>query len=423
MRVAIVGSHRNRVARVVSLLHQQQQQEEAHEEEKKKKNVEYLPCVATFGTYESEEGEMVSYLASVQYHGPEGQTKKGSSLAPFFDEIVEDDDSNHDDHGDSTSRRSRQRGIQAVVVGCGIEGSTKVDQITNFVKVLSGSTSSINNQTETDEDDDDKSGMLVVVECIQPNEGFPTMAAETEAYRKLDPTEKAKHTELGTLGPGKMAKFVAQIVTQLLQSSSPKQPKQEIVEDADQVETTAAQLPQEELDQDHKGTTATNNETTTKAPPEIDPTKTRYACRRCRQVLFGEDDLEYPPHTPARHAFRRRNHHKNNSNASGGGRLCESLFLATGMDWMGDMSAVEGKLGCPHCGTKVGAWKWAGAQCSCGTWVTPAIQIPHSKVDVVKPDNHNQPPPGTVVHYYAATAAAAVFVPPSMTASSSLPSS
>lgn len=30
-----------------------------------------------------------------------------------------------------------------------------------------------------------------------------------------------------------------------------------------------------------------------------------------------------------------------------------------------------------------------GAQCSCGTWLTPAIQVPLSKVDIVNPCTAN----------------------------------
>lgn len=36
---------------------------------------------------------------------------------------------------------------------------------------------------------------------------------------------------------------------------------------------------------------------------------------------------------------------------------------------------VEGKLSCPKCATRLGTYCWAGAQCSCGAWVTPAFQV------------------------------------------------
>jgi len=30
---------------------------------------------------------------------------------------------------------------------------------------------------------------------------------------------------------------------------------------------------------------------------------------------------------------------------------------------------------------QVGHWHWCGVTCSCGAWITPAFQIPHSRVD------------------------------------------
>jgi len=44
--------------------------------------------------------------------------------------------------------------------------------------------------------------------------------------------------------------------------------------------------------------------------------------------------------------------------------------------------ALEGKLSCIHCGARLGYFNWAGIQCNCGSWVTPAFQIVKSKVDI-----------------------------------------
>jgi len=70
--------------------------------------------------------------------------------------------------------------------------------------------------------------------------------------------------------------------------------------------------------------------------------------------------------------------------------MCQSIFLADGLDWMGDISqSPEGKLSCPNlkCGSKLGLYKWHGTQCSCGTWVVPAIMIQKSRVDAINPVN------------------------------------
>mmetsp|Transcript_8227 Transcript_8227/g.12103 ORF Transcript_8227/g.12103 Transcript_8227/m.12103 type:complete len:191 (+) Transcript_8227:808-1380(+) len=118
------------------------------------------------------------------------------------------------------------------------------------------------------------------------------------------------------------------------------------------------------------------------------PNVVQYACKRCRTVLFEEKDLQDPPHVIGCHGFKRVNPGKGGQKGS---NSCENVFLAGELDWMGDMSAFEGKLNCFKCKTKVGHWNWSGSQCSCGTWVTPAIQFPFGKVDLIKPFSASGP--------------------------------
>ncbi len=44
---------------------------------------------------------------------------------------------------------------------------------------------------------------------------------------------------------------------------------------------------------------------------------------------------------------------------------------------------MEGKLCCPNarCQTRLGGFNWSGSQCSCGSWVVPAVQVVASRVD------------------------------------------
>ena len=61
------------------------------------------------------------------------------------------------------------------------------------------------------------------------------------------------------------------------------------------------------------------------------------------------------------------------------------MFL-TPLSWMkgiedGDGGETRGNLCCPQCETKIGAFDWAGIQCSCGAWVSPAFQIQRAKTD------------------------------------------
>ena len=77
-----------------------------------------------------------------------------------------------------------------------------------------------------------------------------------------------------------------------------------------------------------------------------------------------------------RTAFRPR---KRGDAPQGAGGACTSHFLLS--DATSNLTSVEGNLGCPKCGARIGSFDWSGMQCSCGTWVSPAIQVVKSKVD------------------------------------------
>eukprot|EP00898_Chlorokybus_atmophyticus_P009152 jgi/Chlat1/9238/Chrsp99S08514 len=74
--------------------------------------------------------------------------------------------------------------------------------------------------------------------------------------------------------------------------------------------------------------------------------------------------------------------HKQERSLSALGMQCSSYFLEP-MQWMAGINdgQVEGKLLCPKCSTRLGSYKWAGEQCSCGAWVTPAFMLHKSKLD------------------------------------------
>jgi dual specificity phosphatase 12 len=371
-RIAVIGAQRQRVAKVVSLLlhhHQpdrdgaapfeQLLRQHAHDGSEYHVTIEYLPCVASFGDYKNEEGKTIRYLASVEYHGPHGQQRKGSSLAPFFDATDEDDDKDG---------LASFQGISAIALGCGIESNEDVDMIKSFVKTLCSKSSP------------------PVISCVQSNKEYTTMQEETAAYRALSPDEKEEATKLQIIGPGKMAKFAAELASRVIH---------DVLAGSDRLQDG----PAEDVNQQPQAAIEPITE-----EPDLQPqrqanlSKPQYACRMCRAVLFGEADLENPPHVPSRHQFSARKlHHGGESTSS---RSCRSLFLAKGLDWMGDLSGAEGKFSCPKCYCKLGSWHWAGAQCSCGTWVTPAVQVPLGKVDIVQPAQEG-PPPGAVISPFA----------------------
>ena len=48
------------------------------------------------------------------------------------------------------------------------------------------------------------------------------------------------------------------------------------------------------------------------------------------------------------------------------------------------MKLESGVIKCKKCSYKLGEFFPKGTQCSCGSWVVPAVQIVKSKVDKIK---------------------------------------
>jgi len=94
-----------------------------------------------------------------------------------------------------------------------------------------------------------------------------------------------------------------------------------------------------------------------------------YLCRMCRTPLFVEDHLD--SHSAnTKHTFEKKRKDQKKTITE-----CTSYFISENLQWMDQLSEVEGKLSCPSCKYRVGSWNWAGMQCSCGTWVRPAFQF------------------------------------------------
>lgn len=62
------------------------------------------------------------------------------------------------------------------------------------------------------------------------------------------------------------------------------------------------------------------------------------------------------------------------------------MFLEP-VDWMSSaiVGNVQGKLYCPGCNAKLGAFNWAGITNESGLWVTPGFQIHCNRVDTAQP--------------------------------------
>lgn len=368
-RIVVVGATRPRIAKVTAVL--QAMECEASKMDNLGLTVEYVPCVASFDSYEGEHGKNVRYLISVNYHGSDAMQKSGASLAPIFDKDQEERSNYNEIEPDKSEKNF---GIIGMVIGAGIEDMADVERIKSFFQIFRGE--------ETEE---------LPIQVVEPNPEFATMKDETDAFKALDEEGKKEAVRLQTIGPGKMAKiafdFARSLILELVKSKDGV--------NLDNVSLDERQSCQTESETRIDESLPTSMPAACLTPPIIDPEKHRYACRKCRTVLFGENDFEDPPHATKQHQFsaRKKNH------GAAGSSSCQSYFLTDkGLAWMGDMADVEGRFSCPKCSSKIGTWHWAGAQCSCGTWVTPAIQVPKSKVDVMAPEETNATlPPGTVI--------------------------
>jgi hypothetical protein len=133
----------------------------------------------------------------------------------------------------------------------------------------------------------------------------------------------------------------------------------------------------------------------------IDPSLPIFACRICRTPLLDQSHLAVG-HVQNLHSFRRLSKATTTTVTNPQTtprRPCQSLFCDESvLEWLSSSSSssssspssyptvvLEGRLSCYKCSNKLGHWKWSGSQCSCGTWVVPAIQIPLSKVDTILP--------------------------------------
>ncbi|RYH14822.1 hypothetical protein EON65_32920 [archaeon] len=95
----------------------------------------------------------------------------------------------------------------------------------------------------------------------------------------------------------------------------------------------------------------------------MDTTTYFYHCRRCRYLLFTSLDLH--------------EHSQGNDEND----QCTSLFLEEAPGYVATSELDGGKINCPKCGVRVGAWSWVGTTCSCKLWLAPAFQVTKSKLD------------------------------------------
>uniref|UniRef100_A0A1Y1L6G8 Uncharacterized protein n=1 Tax=Photinus pyralis TaxID=7054 RepID=A0A1Y1L6G8_PHOPY len=96
----------------------------------------------------------------------------------------------------------------------------------------------------------------------------------------------------------------------------------------------------------------------------IEPEPNCYRCKKCRRVVACESNLI--------------THQDLESSSS-----CSKTYFLEPLSWMSSITqTTQGKLHCPKCKTKLGAFSWVmGCHCPCGSQVAPAFYLTPSKVD------------------------------------------
>ncbi|KAM0978558.1 hypothetical protein FF1_014511 [Malus domestica] len=125
------------------------------------------------------------------------------------------------------------------------------------------------------------------------------------------------------------------------------------------------------------GVEATSNEGKTVKPA--------FRCKKCRRVVALQDNVvdHIPGEGEQSFGWRKRKSSNSYNKSEDSESECSSIFIEP-LKWMAavEEGAMEGKLSCVHCEARLGYFNWAGIQCSCGSWITPAFQLHKSRVDV-----------------------------------------
>ena len=118
-----------------------------------------------------------------------------------------------------------------------------------------------------------------------------------------------------------------------------------------------------------------------------------YSCRKCRRILAtSKNVLEHEAGTGIDAFSWRQRRRGNDSGATTGASSssCSSIFVSP-ITWMMLDQTEEnepvifqknsGKIHCPKCRSKIGAFTWSGERCNCGAFVAPSFHIQKAKLD------------------------------------------
>ncbi|CAN0922568.1 Dual specificity protein phosphatase 12 [Linum grandiflorum] len=108
-----------------------------------------------------------------------------------------------------------------------------------------------------------------------------------------------------------------------------------------------------------------------------------YRCKKCRRLVALQENVVGHVPGEGETSFSWNKRKSGNPFSKSDGADCSSIFIEP-LRWMTavEEGGLEGKLACAHCDARLGYFNWAGIQCSCGSWITPAFQLHKGRVDV-----------------------------------------
>jgi len=117
-----------------------------------------------------------------------------------------------------------------------------------------------------------------------------------------------------------------------------------------------------------------------------------YSCRKCRRILAtSKNVLEHESGTGIdAFSWRQRRRGNDGGATKTSSSSCSSIFVSP-ITWMMLDQTEEnepvifqensGKIHCPKCRSKIGAFAWSGERCNCGAFVAPSFHIQKAKLD------------------------------------------
>lgn len=99
-------------------------------------------------------------------------------------------------------------------------------------------------------------------------------------------------------------------------------------------------------------------------------------CRKCRSTLFFTSKIV--PHAPGYSIAWWDTRWKEPDGSS----LCHTSIFVEPTAWLFEQArALQGRLTCPNCRSKLGHYNWSGVYCECGACAQPGFHITPSRVD------------------------------------------